>query len=679
MLEYILAGLALGSVYALAAAGITVTYVSTGILNFAFGSFAYFLARTYYWLNSQLGWPILPSAVVTLVVIAPALGAFLYAVLLRHLRRCSTLIQIVATIGLFVAMPPLALVLFGNETINSAPGLSPQPERVYHVFGAAVSLDQVIAYSFLVGIVLIGTVLLRFTDVGLRVRGLVSTRALASLSGINPFVISISVWMIASALAGLTGVLSAPSLGLTPGGMTGLMSAAFAAVIAARLRSLPVTVIVALLMGVVTDVIQEYLPPSSSYTAGIVQSVPFVVTALAFLYFYVRHGSVRDITGGGSLDAAIEPQGGAGASLARKARQATVARSPSLFSFTSAGSVAVFIVIALLPLMFGGYWLTLIAGGFVYGVIFLSFTLALGEGGFLWLCMISFAGLGAVVAAQFATVAGWPPLLAVLVAALIVTPVGILLGLLTTRFGPLYVALATLTFGLLVETLIFTDNRFLQDGVGVPMARPGWASADRPFAYLVLAIFAVIAVFLVNMRRSTTGLALSAARRSEAASTSVLGLGVVNLRIFVCSLATFVAALGGGLLAMYSGSALPTNFSTYAGLAWLAVLVTIGVRSIIAAVVAGLAFTVVPGLFATYLPLGWGNLPTILFGLGAIGLIIDPDGSVTSMARQLEGLFSRLTSRRAPDRQEAGLALYGGPGELAEVTEFAGSQQRGES
>jgi branched-chain amino acid transport system permease protein len=674
MLEYFLAGLALGSIYALAAAGITVTYVSTGILNFAFGSFAYFLARTYYWLNSQLGWPILPSALVTLLVIAPALGAFLYVVLLRHLRRCSTLVQIVATIGLFVAMPPLALVLFGNQTINAAPGLSPQPEHVFHVFGAAVSLDQVIAYAFLVGVVALGTVVLRFTDIGLRVRALVSTRALASLSGINPFVISISVWMIATALAGLTGVLAAPSMGLTPDGMTSLMSAAFAAVIAARLRSLPVTVIVALLMGVVTDMIQEYLPASSTYTAGIVQSVPFVVTALAFLYFYARHGAVRDITGGGSLDAAVEPQGGAGAALAKRT-QAAVSRSQSVLSFGSVGSVVVFIIIALLPLMFSGYWLTLIAGAFVYGVIFLSFTLVLGEGGFLWLCMISFSGLGAVIAAQFATVAGWPPLLAVIVAAVIVTPVGILLSLLTTRFGELYVALATLTFGLLVETLVFTSNRFLQDGIGVPMPRPGWAAGDRPFAYLVLAIFAVIAVFVINMRRSTTGLALSSARRSEAASTSVLGLGVVSLRVLICSLATFVAALGGGLLAMYSGTALPPDFTTYAGLAWLAVLVTIGVRSIVAAVAAGLAFTVVPGLFATYLPSGWGNLPTILFGVGAIGLVMAPDGSVTTIARQFETLFSRIRPGRTRD-PAAAPALYDGPGE---VTELAGSPRGGQS
>ena len=56
MLQYVLAGLALGSIYAIASASLVVTFVSAGVLNFAFGSMAYFVARFYYWLNSQHGW-----------------------------------------------------------------------------------------------------------------------------------------------------------------------------------------------------------------------------------------------------------------------------------------------------------------------------------------------------------------------------------------------------------------------------------------------------------------------------------------------------------------------------------------------------------------------------------------------------------------------------------------------
>jgi branched-chain amino acid transport system permease protein len=645
MFNYIIAGLALGSVYAIAAASITVTYVSTGILNFAFASFAYFLARGFYYLNSQEGWPVVPSALMILLVWAPGMAAVLYFAVLRHLPRRSTLIRIVAMIGLFVALPPLASICFSDETISVAPGLVPEPIHVYHIFGAAVGLDQIVVFAFLVAILLIGTYILLFTDIGLRVRGLVSTRALASLSGINPGSVSVAVWMISVALAGLVGILAAPTSGLTPEGMTGLMSAAFAAVIAARLKNLPIAVLVALIMGVFTDLVQYWLPPDSQFTSAVVDSAPFIVTALALIFFYIRDRAVRDVATGGALDAAIEPQGG-DAAVAAAYRTHAEAADSSMFSFRNVGSLVMLAVVAILPLLFTGYWLTLVAGGFAYGLIFLSFTLAVGEGGLLWLCLISFAGLGAIVAAQLSTEAGWPVLVAVLVAAVIVTPIGALLGLLTIRFGELYVALTTLTFGLLVETLVFTNNRFLNGGSGVPMSRPGWAVDDRTFAYLVLGIFLLVSLFIVNMRRSTTGLALSAIRRSEAASTSVLGLNVLGLRILVSALATFVAALGGGFLAMYSLLALPTSYTVYTGLAWLAVLVTIGYRSIVAAIVAGLAFTLMPGIFETYLSGSWGNVPTLLFGIGAIGLIIDPDGSVTMQARNLEHLMYRLRKRR---------------------------------
>lgn len=580
-----------------------------------------------------------------LLVWAPGMAAVLYFAVLRHLPRRSTLIRIVAMIGLFVALPPLAAICFGDATISVAPGLVPEPIHVYHIFGAAVGLDQIVVFAFLIVILLIGTYILRFTDIGLRVRGLVSTRALASLSGINPGSVSVAVWMISVALAGLVGILAAPTTGLTPEGMTGLMSAAFAAVIAARLKNLPIAVLVALIMGVFTDLVQYWLPPDSQFTSAVVESAPFVVTALALIFFYIRDRAVRDVASGGALDAAIEPQGGDAAVAAAYRTHAETADS-SMFSFRNVGSLVMLAVVAILPLIFTGYWLTLVAGGFAYGLIFLSFTLAVGEGGLLWLCLISFAGLGAIVAAQLSTEAGWPVLVAVLVAAVIVTPIGALLGLLTIRFGELYVALTTLTFGLLVETLVFTNNRFLNGGSGVPMSRPGWAVDNRTFAYLVLGIFLLVSLFIVNMRRSTTGLALSAIRRSEAASTSVLGLNVVGLRILVSALATFVAALGGGFLAMYSLLALPTSYTVYTGLAWLAVLVTIGYRSIVAAIVAGLAFTLLPGVFETYLSGSWGNVPTLLFGIGAIGLIIDPDGSVTMQARNLEHLMYRLRKRR---------------------------------
>src|SRR5271155_1414652 len=108
MLQFVIAGLALGGIYAIASAGLVITYTSSGILNFAFGALAYFIARFYYYLHTQENWSIVAAAIVAIVLAAPALGILLYAVLFRFLRLAAPLIKVVATIGLLVALPSLA-------------------------------------------------------------------------------------------------------------------------------------------------------------------------------------------------------------------------------------------------------------------------------------------------------------------------------------------------------------------------------------------------------------------------------------------------------------------------------------------------------------------------------------------------------------------------------------------
>ena len=69
VLQYVIAGLVLGGIYAIAAAGLVVTYQSAGILNFSFGALAYAVARFYYYLNTQEHWAILPAALLSILVL----------------------------------------------------------------------------------------------------------------------------------------------------------------------------------------------------------------------------------------------------------------------------------------------------------------------------------------------------------------------------------------------------------------------------------------------------------------------------------------------------------------------------------------------------------------------------------------------------------------------------------
>ncbi len=411
MLQFVIAGLVLGGIYAIASAGLVITYESSGILNFAFGAFAFFIARFYYYLHTQESWAILPAAIVAVGIAAPAMGIFFYAVLFRHLRLSSPLIKVVATVGLLVAVPSLATIIFGNQAILKAPGLAPEPVRVFNFLGVPVTMDQIIVYICVVATVVIGAVVLRYTDVGLKVRAMVDSPAMTDLSGTSPGAISVGVWAVSTFFAGLAGVLAAPIIGLDPSNFTLLIAAAFAAVIAAKLRNLPVAVAVGLLMGVATSLIQRYLPSDSTWTSEIVDAIPFIVIALVLIYNLARRGRIGEVERvGGALDRAITPQGES--RLAGSTSSALETGSLSLVSKYT-GPFLLMVVAAVLPLIVQGFWVGLMAQAFAFGIIYLSWTLVIGEGGMLWLCQITFAGVGALTTAQLATNHGWPVLAAI--------------------------------------------------------------------------------------------------------------------------------------------------------------------------------------------------------------------------------------------------------------------------
>ena len=275
MLQYIIAGLVLGGIYAISSAGIIVTYVSTGVMNFAFGSMAFFIARLYYFLYIQEGWPLGLAAFVSIAVAGPVFAVALYYVLLKYLPRRRQLVRVVAMIGVAVTLPQVASVIFGQQFISSAPGLSPQPPHVYHFLGAAVTTDQLISYACVGVVLVLGTFIIRRTSVGLTVRAVVDSPAMTKLSGTNPSRVAVGVWVVNALLAGLAGVLSAPILGVSSvDNYTLLVAAAFAAVVAARLRNLVVGVVVGLLMGIATGELGR--PP----TAHSRPQLPFLAGSL---------------------------------------------------------------------------------------------------------------------------------------------------------------------------------------------------------------------------------------------------------------------------------------------------------------------------------------------------------------------------------------------------------------
>ncbi|WP_018636329.1 ABC transporter permease [Parafrankia elaeagni] len=632
MTQYIIAGLVSGSIYALAALGLVSTYLSAGVLNFAYGAYAFFAARLYFYLHVEQGWGILPAAALVILVVSPLAGLVLWALLFRGLARSPTLVKVAATIGLSVAIPPAAQLLFGKEEIYGAPpGLAPRPVDVYHPFGVAMTLDQVIVIACLVAVLAVGAFVLRFTNVGLVVRAVVDSETMTTLTGVNPQVVSAGVWSVSFVLSGLAGILVAPTLGLQSDSFTLLTATAFTAVVIARMRFPGRAVVVALLIGVATALVRKWAPADSSLADKLIPSVPFI-----FVVLFILLGSrqVREPRG--------EHETALGVALARederRARRATGARrGPLGIAVGNPGAVAAIVAVLVLPAVLNNFWLGLVASGLVLGIAMLSFTLVTGEGGFISLAQVSFAGLGAAAVGQLTAENGFSPLLALVCAGAVALLLGLLVGVLTVRLGDLYIAVITLTFGLLLDSLVFRSEHFYRSGAGVDVARPSFASGDVAFAYFALVVFALLALFVVNLRRSTTGLGVVAGRWSVPGART-LGLNTTALRALLVGVGAGVAAIGGGMLAMYQQASLLDSFATPIGLIWLTVAVAVGIRSVPGAAAAGLSLTVIPGLVTQYLPASWTPVPTLLFGLAAIGMVRQPDG----MAADLGSLADRV-------------------------------------
>jgi branched-chain amino acid transport system permease protein len=533
-------------------------------------------------------------------------------------------VRLVATVGLWVAIPPIARVLYGREEIFDQTGIGPQPPHVWRVMGVAVDSNQVIVLAA-VAVVAIGlTVLLRATAFGLAVRATVDSPVMAEVAGINTKAVSAGAWMIGTALAGAAGVLLAPLRGYQELQFTFLLLAAFAAVVIARMHSLVLGVAGSLLIGLAQNLVQSrqaerllttFIPENSVILRGLVPSIPFILM-MVFLLAYRGLGRERFVV---DTRALAEPVREGGAAEPRR----PLAERLVLLGVLGAG-------IVLAPEVLSGLWQAVVAKGLALAIAFSSYTIVTGQGGMISLCQVTFAGIGGAVTAQLATNHGWPVLPAILVAALVVVPVGLLAALPSLRLGDLYLALATLAFAELVQNMYFqlkSVNNF-DSGVRVPRPAIGPVdfSDDRAFYYLLVALFVVVALGVVNFQRSTTGLTLAAVRSSEPAAAT-LGISVVRAKLVAFGLSAFIAALGGGLFVSYARIAQPFQaFNSLLGIVWLAVVVTWGVRSVTGALLAGLAFAVFPQLFSEHLSGAWLEVPVMLFGLGAIGLAHEPRG-----------------------------------------------------
>jgi ABC-type branched-subunit amino acid transport system permease subunit len=233
------------------------------------------------------------------------------------------------------------------------------------------------------------------------------------------------------------------------------------------------------------------------------------------------------------------------------------------------------------------------------------------------------------------------------IAGVVAAAVGAALAVPALRLGGIYLALATLAFAFMFDSVLEKQSWVRGSRITLNVPRPSFATSNHAFFLLTLVLLAVVGVVVILIRNGTTGHYLDALRGSETAATAI-GINPARARIVAFALSAGIAGLGGGLLAIQENQANYTgNFQVLFGLLWLVIVVTIGARTVEGAVQAGLAIAFVPEILKAL-----GLSPTyqfILFGLGAVTYAKHPEGILEYNKRKsLETVQRWLTRGKAP-------------------------------
>ncbi len=259
-LSFLVAGVVFGAIYAVSASGLVVTYNTTGIFNFAHGAMGMVLAYVFWQLWQGWGLPELVSLAIALFVAAPVLGIVVERVIMRPLYGAATSIRLAVTLGLLLVLVALAGAVW-NPTANSYN----TPELVngnpVSVAGITLSWEQLITVAVAIAVALFLRVFFRRTRTGVAMRAVVDDPGLASLAGAPSGRIAAYAWMIGVMFAGLGGILLAPSVqGMDIQTLTQLVIYGYAAAVVGRLRSLPMTFLGAMILGVANSMAIGYAP-----------------------------------------------------------------------------------------------------------------------------------------------------------------------------------------------------------------------------------------------------------------------------------------------------------------------------------------------------------------------------------------------------------------------------------
>jgi ABC-type branched-subunit amino acid transport system ATPase component/branched-subunit amino acid ABC-type transport system permease component len=619
LLPFIVTGIVTGAVYGLAGTGLVLTYRTSGIFNFAHGAVAAAAAYIFYWLDVVHGLAWYWALILSVFVLGPVFGLALER-FAKHLSQQRTAMKIVGTVGVILLVEGLATVKFGDTALVQ-PQYLPHGNKTFRLGGVNISYAQLVIVVVAVVAVVALYILFRFSRIGIAMRAVVDDAELVGLHGTTPRLVRSIAWVVGTTFAALSGVLVSPTVGVEAILLTYLVAQAFGAAAIGTFSRIPLTYLGGLLLGVGSAVSTKYVL-NTEWLAGLPSGLPFIVLFVVLLILPRR-------------------------ALAQPARPERPA--PLQWKGPPAGRallMVVFVVVLALVPAFAGTKLTFYTIGLTQGIMVLSLGLLVRTAGLVSLSHAVFAAIGAVAFSQFTVNFHIPWLIAVLLAALVVVPIGALLAIPAIRLSGLFLALATFGFGLLVEQMFYARNfMFTSTGSGRAMARPSFAVGDKSFYFIVLIFLVVVAMVIEIIHRLRLGRMLEGMSESSL-SVSTLGLSTNSVRVLVFCISAFIAGVGGilyGCTVTVAASG-DTHYASFQSLVLLALLALAPMRAPWYCIFAVIG-TVIPAYWTAADATNWLNA---IFGVFAI--MVSLQGGTTPMPAFMQQWVERAFgwSRRRP-------------------------------
>lgn len=549
LIPQLLNGMVSASTLFLVAAGLSLIFGVTRIINFAHGSLymlgLYVACNAVKLLSPDTGvngiafW----ASVLLSAAVVAAVGGCIEFFLLRRLYGRPELLQLLATFGIVLVIRDATLWLWGPEDILGprAPGLHGALEMTGQPF-PQYDLVLMLAGPLVLSILWF---ILNRTRWGAQVRASTEDRDMAGALGIDQARLFTTVFMLGSLLAGLGGALQMPrepaqlAMDLTT------IADAFVVVVVGGLGSIPGAFLAALLIGGVKSFC---IAIGDVSILGMAVSLSRMTLAVEFLVMAV----VLVIRPNGLLGQARTMVAQGGNRTPATDRTATAMSRPALTA-----SMVVAIAVIAMPLITSGYPLVLMTDIFVFALFAVSLQFLVGTSGLTSFGHAAYFGLGAYGSALLLKSAGMPMEAALLIGPLAATAGSMLFGWFCIRLEGIYFAMLTLAFAQIVWSVIFQWEGLTGGSNGLVGIWPAeWMAGRTSFYYvaMVLCGLGIAAVFW--LARSPFGLALRAVRDSALRSEAI-GLHGPLLQWSAYALAGSLAGLAGAVYAFSKGSISP--------------------------------------------------------------------------------------------------------------------------